>query len=198
MPKIVDHDERRERIVEIVADMLATVGAEKTTIREIARQSGYSRGFIEHYFQNKEELISKTIRWINKRSLGRVDAALEGKSGLGALRTFCELALPLNQDALKEWKVRMQFWGMAAVSEEHRREQSKRTHLTEKLILQYLVQAQEAGELEPDIDLVPLAHSLLHRLYGLGCNTILRPGYFTRQRQLEALDYIMAEFVKAR
>ena len=48
MPKIVDHDERRERIVEIVADMLATVGAEKTTIREIARQSGYSRGFIEH------------------------------------------------------------------------------------------------------------------------------------------------------
>ena len=34
MPKIVDHDERRERIVEIVAEMLATVGAEKTTIRE--------------------------------------------------------------------------------------------------------------------------------------------------------------------
>ena len=62
----------------------------------------------------------------------------------------------------------------------------------------YLEQAQANGELESDIDLLPLAHSLLHRLNGLGCNAILRPAYFTRQRQLQALDYIMAEFVKAR
>ncbi len=198
MPKIVDHDERRERIVEIVADMLATVGAERTTIREIARQSGYSRGFIEHYFHNKEELISKTIRWINERSLARVEAALHGQTGLDALRTFSELTLPLGQEARNEWKIRMQFWGMAAVSDDHRREQSKRMHVSEKIIVEYLEQAQEMGEIEPGIDLLPLAHSLLHRLYGLGLNAILRPSYFTQQRQAKALDYIMAEFVHAR
>jgi AcrR family transcriptional regulator len=198
MPKIVNHDERRERIVEIVAEMLATVGAEKTTIREIARQSGYSRGFIEHYFHNKEELITKTIRWINERSLARADAALKGKSGLAALKVFSELSLPLTPQVRNEWKIRMQFWGMAAVSDEHRREQSKRMHVSEKILLGYLQEAQASGELEQGIDLLPLAHSLLHRLYGLGCNAILRPTYFTRQRQLLALDYIMAEFVKAR
>jgi AcrR family transcriptional regulator len=198
MPKIVDHDERRERIVEIVAEMLATVGAEKTTIREIARQSGYSRGFIEHYFHNKEELITKTIRWINERSLARADVELEGKTGLAALKIFSELSLPMTAEVRNEWKIRMQFWGMAAVSDEHRREQSKRIHVSEKIILKYLEQAQSAGELEADIDLLPLAHSLLHRLYGLGCNAILRPTYFTRQRQTQALDHIMAEFVKAR
>ena len=198
MPKIVDHDERRERIVEIVAQMLATVGAEKTTIREIARQSGYSRGFIEHYFHNKEELITKTIRWINERSLARANAALEGKSGLGALKTFSELSLPMNTEVRNEWKIRMQFWGMAAVSDEHRREQSKRIHVSEKIILRYLEQAQELGEIDAGVDLQPLAHSLLHRLYGLGCNAILRPTYFTRQRQMQALEYIMDELVKAR
>jgi AcrR family transcriptional regulator len=198
MPKIVDHDERRERIVEIVAEMLATVGAEKTTIREIARQSGYSRGFIEHYFRNKEELITKTIRWINERSLKRAAAALDGKTGLAALRIFNELSLPLTPEVRNEWKIRMQFWGMAAVSDEHRREQSKRIHVSEKIIIEYLEQAQENGELAKGIDLLPLAHSLLHRLYGLGCNAILRPSYFTRQRQLSALDHIMTEFVKAR
>lgn len=198
MPKIVDHDERREKIVEIVAGMLATVGAERTTIREIARQSGYSRGFIEHYFHNKEELISKTIRWINERSLARVDAALDGKRGLAALRVFCEQSLPMTPETRDEWKIRMQFWGMAAVSDDHRREQSKRMHASEKIITGYLEQAQETGEIEAGIDLEPLAHSLLHRLYGLGCNAILRPAYFTRQRQLMALDYIMREFVKAR
>jgi AcrR family transcriptional regulator len=198
MPKIVDHNERRERIVEIVAEMLATVGAEKTTIREIARQSGYSRGFIEHYFHNKEELITKTIRWINERSLARADAVLDGKTGLKALKIFSELSLPLTPEVRNEWKIRMQFWGMAAVSDEHRREQSKRIHVSEKIIIGYLEQAQEIGELEQGIDLLPLAHSLLHRLYGLGCNAILRPTYFTRQRQLQALDHIMAEFIKAR
>ena len=198
MPKIVDHDERRERIVEIVAEMLATVGAEKTTIREIARQSGYSRGFIEHYFHNKEELITKTIRWINERSLARADTALEGKTGLEALEKFSELSLPMTPEIRNEWKIRMQFWGMAAVSDEHRKEQSKRIHVSEKIILKYLEQAQSEGELDADIDLLPLAHSLLHRLYGLGCNAILRPTYFTRQRQVLALEHIMAEFVKAR
>ncbi|MDZ7782114.1 MAG: TetR family transcriptional regulator C-terminal domain-containing protein [Halioglobus sp.] len=198
MPKIVDHDERRERIVEIVAEMLATVGAERTTIREIARQSGYSRGFIEHYFKNKEELISKTIRWINERSLERVQEALDGKRGMAALRIFAESSLPVTPEIRNEWKIRLQFWGMAAVSEEHRREQSKRIHVAEKIIVQYLEEAQEMGEVEPDIDLLPLAHSLLHRLYGQGCNAILRPSYFTRQRQMRALDYIMEEFVKAR
>lgn len=198
MPKIVDHNERRERIVEIVAEMLATVGAEKTTIREIARQSGYSRGFIEHYFHNKEELITKTIRWINERSLARADAVLDGKTGLKALKLFSELSLPLTPEVRNEWKIRMQFWGLAAVSDEHRREQSKRIHVSEKIIIGYLEQAQEIGELEQGIDLLPLAHSLLHRLYGLGCNAILRPTYFTRQRQLQALDHIMAEFIKAR
>ena len=198
MPKIVDHDERRERIVEIVADMLATVGAEKTTIREIARQSGYSRGFIEHYFHNKEELITKTIRWINERSLKRAAAALNGKTGLAALKTFSELSLPLTPEVRNEWKIRMQFWGMAAVSDEHRREQSKRIHLSEKIIVGYLEEAQENGELAAGIDLMPLAQSIVHRLNGLGCNAILRPAYFTKQRQLQALDYVMDECAKAR
>ena len=198
MPKIVDHDERRERIVEIVAEMLATVGAERTTIREIARQSGYSRGFIEHYFHNKEELIAKTIRWINERSLARAEEVLKNKKGLDALHAFSELNLPLTAETRNEWKIRLQFWGMAAVSDEHRKEQSKRIHVAEKFITNYLEQAQALGEIEEGVDLEPLAHSLLHRLYGLGCNAILRPSYFTRNRQLKALEHIMREFVKAR
>lgn len=198
MPKIVDHDERRERIVEIVAEMLATVGAERTTIREIARQSGYSRGFIEHYFHNKDELIGNTIRWINERAMVRARKALNGKTGLAALRIFNELSLPITPEVRDEWKIRLQFWGMAAVSDERRREQSKRIYISEKIIIGYLEQAQANGELEKGVDLQPLAQSLLHGLFGLGCNAILRPAYYTRQRQLQALDDLMAECVKAR
>ena len=198
MPKIVDHDERREKIIEIVAEMLATIGVERTTIREIARQSGYSRGFIEHYFKNKDELTINTIRWVNERSLSRANEALCGLSGLAALQTFGEQMLPVTHEIRNEWKIRMQFWGIATVSHEHRREQARRSDAAEKSIIECLEQAQRAGEVERTIELLPMAQSFLHRLYGLGCNAILRPGHFTRQRQMLAVQEMVAEFANSR
>jgi AcrR family transcriptional regulator len=198
MPKIVDHEARREHIAQIVADMLATVGVEQTTIREISRQSGYSRGFIEHYFHSKEELISDALKWINEKSLERIEKRLTNLHGLGALRALNEVTLPLNEQTRREWKVRMQFWGLAAVNPKHKKEQTRRIHLAEKIYLKYLEEAQQMGEIEAGVDLTPMAHSLLHRIYGLSCNAILRPNYFTRKVQLQALDHVMSEIVKAR
>ena len=198
MPKIVNHDQRREHIAEIVADMLATVGVENTTIREISRKSGYSRGFIEHYFHNKEELVSNALRWINEQSLARVEKKVKDLKGLVALRAINEVTLPINDQTRQEWKVRMQFWGLAVVNPQHKKEQTRRIELAEEIYLKYLKEAQALGEIPPDANLERIAHNLLHRIYGLSCNAILRPNYFTRQRQLDALDYVMKEIVKAR
>ena len=49
----------------------------------------------------------------------------------------------------------------------------------------------------PAVMRFPLAQGVVHRLNGLSCNAILRPAYFTRQRQLGALDFVMAELVAA-
>jgi len=198
MPKIVDHHQRREHIAAIVAEMLATVGVENTTIREISRKSGYSRGFIEHYFQSKEELVSDALKWINEKSLERVEKRIKELRGLEAVRALNEVTLPLTDQTRQEWKVRMQFWGLAVVNPKHKKEQSRRIELAEAIYLKYLRQAQELGEIPANADLEQLAHNLLHRIYGLCCNAILRPNYFTRQRQLEALDYVMLELTRAR
>jgi len=198
MPKIVDHEQRREHIAEIVADMLATVGVESTTIREISRKSGYSRGFIEHYFHSKEELISDALKWINEKSLERMEKKIKDLKGLEALRAINEVTLPMTDQTRQEWKVRMQFWGLAVVNPQHKKEQTRRIELAEQIYLKYLREAQELGELPAHANLERLAQNLLHRIYGLCCNAILRPNFFTRQRQIEALDYVMSEVVKAR
>jgi len=196
MPKIVDHEQRREHIAEIVADMLASVGVENTTIREISRKSGYSRGFIEHYFHSKEELISDALKWINEKSLERMEKKIKDLKGLEALRAINEVTLPMTDQTRQEWKVRMQFWGLAVVNAQHKKEQTRRIELAEQIYLKYLREAQELGELPADANLERLAQNLLHRIYGLCCNAILRPNFFTRQRQIEALDYVMSEVVK--
>lgn len=122
---------------------------------------------------------------------------LSQQGAAAALRVFGEENLPLIPEARNEWKIRMQFWGMAVVSDEHRKEQSRRINKSEKIILAYLDEAQELGEIGKGIDLAPLAHTLQHGLYGLGCNAILRPSYFTRARQLAGLDRIMNQLVES-
>ncbi len=197
MPKIVDHNERREHIAKIVAELMSTVGVENTTIREISRQSGYSRGFIEHYFQDKEELVAAALNWINEQSLQRAQTKLQDSKGLAALRVLGEITLPISEESQKEWRVRLQYWGMAAVHPEHKKEQSRRMNVVEKMFLNHLREAQEMGEIPKKIDVAPLAQDLLHRMYGLSCVAILRPSHFTKQRQLEAIDYIFSEMLKS-
>lgn len=198
MPKIVDHEQRREHIAGIVADMLASVGVENTTIREISRKSGYSRGFIEHYFHSKEELVSDALKWINEKSLERMEKKIKDLKGLEALRAINEVTLPMTDQTRQEWKVRMQFWGLAVVNPQHKKEQTRRIELAEQIYLRHLSEAQQLGQISADANLERLAQNLLHRIYGLCCNAILRPNFFTRQRQIEALDYVMSEVVKDR
>lgn len=195
MPKIVDHEERRRHIVEIVANMLVTVGVEKTTIREISRQSGYSRGFIEHYIHNKEDLITESVKFINEGSIARGTRKLKGKRGLEALRVMNQAVIPLDAQGRKDWIIRLQFWGLAVVDAEYREKQSQEAKMAERLYMRYLQQAQERGEIAADIDLQSTAQYILHRIYGLSCDAILRPHYFTRERKLMELDSIMESLI---
>ena len=65
MPESGNHDERRRKIMAIVADMLAAVGAEHATNKAIAQQSGDLRGVTEHPLSNRTGLIAKTDHWVD-------------------------------------------------------------------------------------------------------------------------------------
>ena len=126
MPKIVDHEARRFELSAVAASLIAQGGLEAATIREIAQTSGHSKGVVEHYFENKEELISGALAWANHCYEQRVEKATAGMSGIRALRRRIEATLPLNKNTRDEWKVRLVFWSMAAVQPELRRQQERR------------------------------------------------------------------------
>ena len=85
MPKIVDHDERREFIARVCAEVIAEHGLEQATLREIAARSGVSKGIVEHYFANKDDVIAAALEWVNQRYLRREQRNTAGKHGLDAL-----------------------------------------------------------------------------------------------------------------
>lgn len=50
-------DFRRRELVEATLTCIATLGMERTTVREIAIKAGVTAGLIRHYFSSKEELV---------------------------------------------------------------------------------------------------------------------------------------------
>ena len=53
MPKIVDHDERRDLIARAACEVISRVPLDRITLREIANAAGWTTGAVTHYFADK-------------------------------------------------------------------------------------------------------------------------------------------------
>jgi len=112
MPKIVDHDERREQIAQVACRVVAQYGFEQATIVRIAREAGYTTGMIAHYFDSKQAIIMAALRLILRRIEERLTPAAAGDApDLLALLTE---ALPVDETRYTECAVWIAFWGQVA------------------------------------------------------------------------------------
>ena len=75
MPKIVDHDRRRDEIALIACRVVAEHGFEKASMVRIARAAGYTTGMLAHYFDSKQDIIIAALRLILRRIEERLHAA---------------------------------------------------------------------------------------------------------------------------
>ncbi|MFD2796706.1 TetR/AcrR family transcriptional regulator [Promicromonospora vindobonensis] len=57
MPRVVDHEERRQQIVFALWLVIAQHGIEGVSLRHVAAEAGVSMGRIQHYFGTKESLV---------------------------------------------------------------------------------------------------------------------------------------------
>lgn len=56
MPKIVDHDKRKDEILEIALEVFAADGYDDSNLSAIAKRCGLSRATLYQYFRNKEDI----------------------------------------------------------------------------------------------------------------------------------------------
>lgn len=59
MPKVVDHDQMRQEILDRCFELFSKKGYANVTIKEIARELGISAGMLYHYFPAKREIFEK-------------------------------------------------------------------------------------------------------------------------------------------
>ena len=77
MPRIVDHDARRDTILERCFTLFARVGYSAVTMRAIAREVGMSTGTLYHYFPDKATLARSLFHRVSRRDVEEASAQLK-------------------------------------------------------------------------------------------------------------------------
>ena len=110
MPKIVDHERRRDEIALVACRVVAEYGFDQATIVRIAREAGYTTGMVAHYFDTKQEIIIAALRLI----LRRIEERLTAAAGEPALLALLSEALPLDATRFTECAFWTAFWGQVS------------------------------------------------------------------------------------
>src|SRR3954470_5789796 len=65
---------KREQILDVAIEVFARNGYDKTSFREIARETGLSQAGLLHHFNSKQDLLVEVLRRRDRRDQDRYDA----------------------------------------------------------------------------------------------------------------------------
>ena len=119
MPKIVDHEQRRDEIALVACRVVAEHGFDQATIVRIAREAGYTTGMVAHYYDTKQEIVIAALRLI----LRRIEERLTRPAGVGQadLLTILTEALPVDEERFTECAFWTAFWGQVSADKKLKR-----------------------------------------------------------------------------
>lgn len=175
VPKIVDHDERRLELAEATWRIIARLGIESATMREIALEAGFANGALKPYFASKDVLLQFAFRHVFNQTNRRIAHATRDKEGLSALRAFCIEVLPLDEERVNEARIVIPFWQKAVNDDSKATIHQESMDQWHQTLLRHLAEARESGELKAEVSDEALAGHLLNMLLGVQVGAAL-PG----------------------
>lgn len=180
MPRVVDHEARREGIAEAAWRVIERGGIEGTNLREIAREGGYTTGVISHYFRDKRELMAFAFGLMVDRSTGRIAEAAAGAGLVEALAQF----LPLDEERRRETTVWLALMGASLADPELADELRERYRQAREAMWPVFRRALEGAKGGGPED---LADEVLAVVDGITVDALTDPERYPPERQLDLL-----------
>jgi AcrR family transcriptional regulator len=172
MPRVADHDQRRAQIARAFQRLLAADGFAAVSFSRVAAEAGISVGLIQHYFAGKDVLLHFAYEDASRRLSERVRVRV--REGGAARLPIAEVLLdslvellPLDQERDVEYRVRQGLQAQAL----HHAGLADVARRAGRDILGYVSAAVEngveRGEVEPGVDAVLAARTILATVQGL-------------------------------
>jgi len=160
MPKLVDHQERRETIARALWRVVDQHGWTKATMREVAREAGVSLGHLQHYFTSRTGLLTFAMEFNAEQTGDRVTRGLaaldQPPHPRDVLRLVLAEMLPLGPEARASSRMSAAYV-LEALHDPAMRKQAglglrDGRAMVERLIRQAITQGQIAPDRDPDIE----------------------------------------------
>jgi TetR/AcrR family transcriptional regulator, transcriptional repressor of bet genes len=186
MPRVVNHEERREEIAEAAWRVIERCGTAGTNLRKIAGEAGYTTGVITHYFRNKRQLMVFAFGLLVDRSTSRMAEAVREAGVVAALAQV----LPLDEERRRETTVWLSLLGASLTDPDLASELRERYRRAREATLPMFksVLPEKAQENGPD----DVADEILAVVDGITVDALTDPERYPPGRQLELLRRALA------
>ena len=165
MPKIVDHDAYREKLLEKCFNLFSRKGFHNVSTREICKEVGVSTGTLYHYFPSKERILKQMLPW-----------AVESNIVAFARDTKTEITVQARLDKLATfWIDREDYYkNLILLVIDLFKEGSEKS----EEVFSYIVDSYKIG-LSKSLDISPQLSKVIYvYLLGLAFHSLLTPKSF--------------------
>ncbi len=176
MPKQVDHDIRREELASAVWSVVRNQGLEGVTIREVARESGWSTGVVNHYFRDKDELMEFAFQLSIERSVERLQRHAASLPPIEAIRIIMVETLAVDEEQRLENLLWAVFVGKAVTSPPMSAMLNGIYARWQQRLADLIGQGQRDGSIRSDVDSGAWARSTMALVDGLVIQSFFLPG----------------------
>lgn len=152
MPKVVDHEQRRDELLQATWRLIARDGVDNVTLRSIAEETGWSTGVLQHYFTSKRDIIASAHQLAYSRVATRIERRAEGLDAVKVIRIALEEALPLDDERILEARVEVSGWNLALRDERFRAIHAESVERWRSALRELLAQAHAQSPLSVSVD----------------------------------------------
>lgn len=191
MPKVVDHKARRLAFAEAAFRVISKRGLARVTVREIAREAGFTTGALVHYFKSKDQVLIQASEYSGMVVRTRMEQHEATRKGVDALKHVLYEALPMSPEMRGTWNVWLGFWDRATHNADVRAITELRYKEWTNRIADLVKAAQTIGELSPAVDPVRAAQSIVSLIDGIGVRVLLTGSDMSAKRQRELVDSLI-------
>lgn len=191
MPKIIDHDQRREEIVDVTWQLIVEGGIEAATMREIASRAGFANGALKHYFPGKDDIIKGAY----ERSLHSLGDALTehvgDKRGIEALELSMRFTLPVSDKDATAARVLLSFWERCVFNTDLDHDYGQHLDNWSAGYHQYIAQGREDGDIVTSTPDDQLVSEIILMNIGATVVRVVSPAHL----QAEMLEQQVTDFI---
>jgi AcrR family transcriptional regulator len=198
MARQADHNERREIFAAAALRVIMRAGVGGLTVREVAKEAGFTTGALTHYFESKDQVLIEASEYAAKLVRPRMERSARDESAIDALRKVIADALPTTREKRGLWRIWIGFWERSSYNPEVATVMRLRYDEWRNRLAVLIRRAQDQAEMPATFEAQAAAQELIALIDGIAVQVLLGVGKIPAARQREMIDAWISTTVAGR